>query len=110
MRLAWLFGTYFGLCCVTGLAQKDDAVPLAEAEKLGAKCVTQMAGLKQAAAPDEATHKQRYLQALGKLEAQLKAKGDISKVVTNSNTRSAVPTRSRPRLRYPKRNRCNKNC
>ncbi len=81
MKWAGLCGFCCGLWCATGLAQKDDAATLAQADRIGTQCVSQLASLKQAAASGEAGRKERYRQALGKLEAQLKTKGEVSKVI-----------------------------
>ena len=53
----------------------------AQAERLSAHCISQLADLQQAAAPGTAAHQERYRQALGKLEAQFKAKGELGKVL-----------------------------
>ncbi len=64
--------------CGAALAQHDDSAALAQAGKLATQCEKQMAALQQAATPGDAA---RYLAALAKLEAQLKERGELQKVL-----------------------------
>lgn len=81
MKTAGLIMVCGWLGCAVGQAQKDDAALLAQAEKIATQCGAQMAGLKQTAVSDLPARKESYLQALGKLELQLKAKGALSRVM-----------------------------
>ncbi len=81
MKWPYFLGLYLGLCCATGLAQKDDAAALLQAERLGAQCVGQLTDLQHAATPGMVAHKEKYRQALGRLENKFKAQGELGKVL-----------------------------